>query len=60
MSSWLTRLIDALLGTPKSDVLEPSTRVTPDPQQAAEIERRRAELTYQPENAFHRDTQVTR
>ena len=27
-------------------------RVTPDPQQAAALERRRAELDYRPENGF--------
>jgi hypothetical protein len=30
-------------------------RVTPDPQRAAELERRISELAYNPENGFHRD-----
>jgi hypothetical protein len=30
-------------------------RVTPDPKQAAELERRRKSLTYTPSNGFHRD-----
>ena len=34
-------------------VLRP--RVTPDPQQAAELQRRMSALAYCPENGFHRD-----
>jgi hypothetical protein len=30
-------------------------RVTPDPRQAAELERRRSAVTYTPANGFHRD-----
>jgi hypothetical protein len=30
-------------------------RVTPDPGQAAELERRLSSLAYYPENGFHRD-----
>lgn len=30
-------------------------RVTPHPEQAAALERRRNELAYYPENGFHRD-----
>jgi hypothetical protein len=30
-------------------------RVTPDPSQAAELERRMNSLAYHPENGFHRD-----
>lgn len=30
-------------------------RVTPDPAQAAELERRVRELNYTPDNGFHRD-----
>lgn len=30
-------------------------RVTPDPQDAAELERRWAEIAHCPENGFHRD-----
>lgn len=30
-------------------------RVTPDPQRAAELEKRFNELAYSPENGFHRD-----
>jgi hypothetical protein len=35
-------------------------RVTPDPSNAAELERRMNALQYHPENGFHRDTQVRR
>ena len=30
-------------------------RVTPDPRQAAELERRRSAVSYVPTNGFHRD-----
>jgi len=30
-------------------------RVTPDPDRAAELERRMSTVAYQPENGFHRD-----
>jgi len=30
-------------------------RITPDPNQAAELLRRMAELAYHPENGFHKD-----
>lgn len=30
-------------------------RVTPDPAQAAELERRMREVSYTPDNGFHRD-----
>ena len=30
-------------------------RVTPDPERAAELEKRFSELAYSPENGFHRD-----
>ena len=35
-------------------------RVTPDPQHAAELQRRFSELAYSPENGFHRDQQQAR
>ena len=35
-------------------------RVTPDPQRAAELEKRFSELAYSPENGFHRDQQQGR
>jgi hypothetical protein len=35
-------------------------RVTPDPQHAAELEKRLRELAYHPENGFHRDQQQDR
>jgi hypothetical protein len=35
-------------------------RVTPDPEAAAQLERRISELTYHPENGFHRDHQQRR
>lgn len=36
-----------------TDVMQP--RIAPDPKQAAELERRRAELSYAPGEGFHRD-----
>jgi hypothetical protein len=39
--------------TPPAALLRP--RVTPDPQHAAELERRMNALEYYPENGFHRD-----
>jgi hypothetical protein len=41
-----------------SSVVRP--RVTPDPQHAAELQRRFSELAYSPENGFHRDQRQTR
>lgn len=41
-----------------SSVVRP--RVTPDPQRAAELQRRFSELAYSPENGFHRDQQQAR
>ncbi len=35
-------------------------RVTPDPQRAAELEKRFTELAYCPENGFHRDQRQRR
>jgi hypothetical protein len=35
-------------------------RVTPDPQRAAELEKRFSELAYCPETGFHRDRQQPR
>ena len=35
-------------------------RVTPDPQRAAELEKRLKELAYSPENGFHRDQRQVR
>ena len=35
-------------------------RVTPDPQHAAELEKRFSELDYSPENGFHRDQRQNR
>ncbi len=37
----------------ESSIVRP--RVTPDPQHAAELEKRLRELAYSPENGFHRD-----
>lgn len=45
------RTMNALLARP---------RVTPDPQQAAELERRRQKLEYRPEFGFHRDQRQER
>jgi len=41
------------LKTPPSALMR--LRVTPDPQHAAELERRMNALEYYPENGFHRD-----
>ena len=41
-----------------SSVVRP--RVTPDPQHAAELQRRISELAYSPENGFHRDQRQVR
>lgn len=35
-------------------------RVTPDPQHAAELEKRFSELDYSPQNGFHRDQRQNR
>ena len=35
--------------------LKPRAPITPDPDAAAALERKRAALTYTPENPFHRD-----
>lgn len=35
-------------------------RVTPDPQHAAELEKRFSQLDYSPENGFHRDQRQDR
>jgi hypothetical protein len=42
----------------QSTIVRP--RVTPDPEAAAQLERRMSELTYHPENGFHRDRQQSR
>jgi hypothetical protein len=42
----------------QSSVLRP--RVTPDPDQAAELQRRMSALAYYPENGFHRDQRQDR
>jgi hypothetical protein len=41
-----------------TSILRP--RVTPDPERAAELEKRISELAYYPENGFHRDQQQRR
>jgi hypothetical protein len=41
-----------------SSIVRP--RVTPDPQRAAELEKRFSELAYSPENGFHRDQRQDR
>jgi hypothetical protein len=41
-----------------SSIVRP--RVTPDPERAAELEKRFSELAYNPENGFHRDQQQRR
>jgi hypothetical protein len=41
------------LRSAESSVVRP--RVTPDPQRAAELQRRIEALRYHPENGFHRD-----
>jgi hypothetical protein len=42
----------------QSSVVRP--RVTPDPEAAAQLERRMSELAYNPENGFHRDRRQSR
>lgn len=42
----------------QSSVVRP--RVTPDPDAAAQLERRMSELAYHPENGFHRDRRQSR
>jgi hypothetical protein len=42
----------------QSAVLRP--RVTPDPDRAAELQRRMSALAYYPENGFHRDQRQDR
>lgn len=39
----------------KSDSLPVRPRVTPDPERAAELQRRMEALQYRPETGFHRD-----
>ncbi|HEY0938840.1 MAG TPA: hypothetical protein VGE08_01980 [Steroidobacter sp.] len=39
----------------QSDALPLRPRVTPDPERAAELQRRIEALQYQPETGFHRD-----
>jgi hypothetical protein len=39
----------------KSDSLPMRPRVTPDPERAAELQRRMEALQYRPETGFHRD-----
>jgi hypothetical protein len=39
----------------KADALPVRPRVTPDPQRAAELQRRIEALQYRPETGFHRD-----
>lgn len=41
-----------------SSIMRP--RVTPDPDRAAELQRRMTALTYYPENGFHRDQRQRR
>jgi hypothetical protein len=41
-----------------SSIVRP--RVTPDPQRAAELQKRFSELAYSPENGFHRDQRQDR
>jgi hypothetical protein len=51
-------MIFRLRDLPISSVMRP--RVTPDPQRAAELERRMSALDYCPENGFHRDRRQAR
>lgn len=58
---WLSRVLSAIRRAPQPDVLQPvSPRVSPDPDAAAALQRRREALTYYPENSFHSDTFVAR
>lgn len=51
-------MIFRLRELPNSSIMRP--RVTPDPQRAAELERRMSALDYCPENGFHRDRRQSR
>lgn len=44
----------------KSQIVTSRPAITPDPQQAADLERRLAELSYQPRHGFLRDYQQVR
>lgn len=47
---------DDMLFKKKTSILTaPSIRVTPNPDAAAALERKFAELSYHPDNGFHRD-----
>lgn len=46
------------LRDPSSPIVRP--RVTPDPERAAELQKRFTELAYSPENGFHRDQRQNR
>lgn len=59
--NWFTRLFESFRRDRLPEPLRPvRPRVAPDPATADELERRRAELSYCPENGFHRDAQVVR
>jgi hypothetical protein len=56
--SWLARLIRRMRNV-EPHVLEPvRPRVTPDPEQAEQLRRKLEAVSYQPQNGFHKDTQV--
>lgn len=59
MFSMFRRFWKSMLKREPVDALEPvRPRVAPSPQAMAELERRRAALSYQPETAFHSSTFV--
>jgi hypothetical protein len=51
----LTRFLDWLFGPSPSDVVDQRPRLKPDPQNAAELERKRASIDYVPSDGFHLD-----
>jgi hypothetical protein len=53
---FLTRFLDCWRKPGPEPITPVQPRVRPDPQHAAELERRRAGLAYQPDNPFHKDT----
>lgn len=60
LSALVVGALTFLRRAPRSDVLAARPRVTPDPQHAAEIEKRFGELDYSPENGFIRDQRQER
>lgn len=56
----LRRFLNACRKPEPGPIVAVQPRVTPDPQHAAELERRFSELAYEPESGFAKDTRVER